>query len=827
MNMKRPLIVLAVGFVLGEVLALQNVEAVIPVCLGWLFAILGVLGSWWFGIRKWGSGNGRQGRGVYKRTLLLFLSLVVLGGGAGFGRGSLEKRQLDREEARAEGFAGVKSAVRGRIETVNQGDGSYSLVLKDVRVQAGNRQAEFGRVIVYVKKEDGRGAGALAEELLAGMAVELRGKLEAVERPSNPGVFDFRTYYRSKGITCRVFGESMKTSEKDVLPYHAFLTRFRSKCGQILETICTPEDSSVLKAVLLGDGSAMKPEVRTMYQRHGISHLLAVSGQHLAIIGGGIYLLMRRLGLGFEKAGLLSGVMVVSYGVMVQSPGSAMRAIIMILCLWLAAREGRSYDTVSALGLASMVLLWKSPYLLYQSGFQLSFGAVLAIGGLGSWLQHGFELKTPWHKTILISLCVQIVITPVVLFHYFQHPLYGLFLNLLVIPLMAVLMYSGLLGIMLGSFWREGGIVAAGAGHYVLYLYSWLCRQIERLPGYCLVMGRPGWFWLGAYGIGMAGGFYLLIRWKRRGNRKAGRAEQEKGRWSRSPWFLLAMSASLYGLCFLLLFPRPLKGLEVIVMDVGQGDGILLHTGGYTVLVDGGSSSDKSLGERALEPCLKSMGITAIDVALVSHGDSDHISGLLYLMEQSQDIRVRKLVLPAQGRGQEVYNRLEQTALSPGGRVYYMDRGDQIQVGELSLTCLYGGDGSFQTKDRNAHSLVVCADYEGFHMLFTGDMGMEQEKELMKLALTEGSLQQEHLAHVQVLKTAHHGSDTSSGDEFLDCLRPELAIISYGKDNFYGHPSPEVVERMKNRHITVMETGIGGAVMLWTDGSRLVCRYFK
>ena len=107
-----------------------------------------------------------------------------------------------------------------------------------------------------------------------------------------------------------------------------------------------------------------------------------------------------------------------------------------------------------------------------------------------------------------MSLCVQIVITPVVLYHYYQHPLYGIFMNLLVIPLIAVLMYSGILGIVLGSFWLKGGTAAVGAGHYVLCFYEWLCRQVEHLPGYCLVMGRPSWIQIILYGAGMAGTLY-------------------------------------------------------------------------------------------------------------------------------------------------------------------------------------------------------------------------------------------------------------------------------------------------------------------------------
>ena len=900
--MRRPLIVLAAGFVLGEVLALQGQKAVSQELWWWLYAAAGLFGMWSYRMLFPQSGGKRQGSSAGKTALLLFFVLALTGGCAGYARGAWEKERLDREEVSAREFTGVRVTLQGRIGKTEQGNGSLSLVLEDVKARVGKTDKGYGRVIVYVKDDgggkygrsgaddgggndgsggaDGRKKGnAGLPDLLPGMTVEIKGKMEAIESPGNPGEFDFRRYYRSKGTACRMFGEQIKMIDGEYIPYQTFLMKFRAGCGKILDRVCPAQDSAVFKAVLLGDTSGMEPEVRSMYQRHGISHLLAVSGQHLAIIGGGIYLIMRRLGLGYSRAGILGAVMVISYGIMTGSSGSAIRAVIMIMCLWLAASRGRSYDTLSALGLAAVILLWKAPYLLSASGFQLSFGAVFAIGGLGGWLKSGFKIDKGWKNTVLMSLCVQIVITPVVLYHYYQHPLYGIFMNLLVIPLIAVLMYSGILGIVLGSFWMKGGTAAVGAGHYVLCFYEWLCRQVEHLPGYCLVMGRPSWIQIILYGAGMAGTLYWLrrLRFEEKGDgledggndgvkggvkggvkdgMKGGVKDGVKGgvkdgvkdgvkvcikdaindsnsgkgiggicRYHISR-FPIAVTACLYGLFFLTLLPVPEKGLKVIMLDVGQGDGIVMRTEAFTILVDGGSSSDKSLGEKTLEPCLKSMGIDTIDFAVVSHGDSDHISGLLYLMEHSEDIAVRNLILPMPGRGQEIYDELEQAAEDSGGKVFYMAPSDRIQAGGLNLTCLYAGGGLPPSDDRNAHSLVLCADYKGFHMLFTGDMGTEQEKGLLKLAEEGGSLQQEHLSHVQVLKMAHHGSNTSSGEDFLDYLDPDLALVSYGRGNSYGHPSPDVMERMKKRRIPVMETGYGGAVILRTDGKGLRCVYF-
>ena len=425
---------------------------------------------------------------------------------------------------------------------------------------------------------------------------------------------------------------------------------------------------------------------------------------------------------------------------------------------------------------------------------------------------------------------------------YYTLPLYGIFLNLLVAPAAPMLMYSGLLILGLGSFSTAAGRLAAGSGHYILAYYDWLCRLIEELPGYSLVMGRPSMGQIGGYWLA-AGLWVLGMVWlggRRRGKENAGGGSAVR----------LAGLFAGYALAFLVLLSRPEAGLSVYGLDVGQGDGFVLWTGGFTVLVDGGSSSDTGMGENVLEPFLKSQGVTSIDCAIVSHGDGDHISGLQYLLEESEEIQVRNLVLPAGCAGDSVYGELAALGEARGAAVWSMGPGERIRLGELELVCLYGGGDGGQPKgdseDRNAHSLVICADFGGFHMLFTGDMGKKQEREMLALAaegrsggeaaagentVGEGreglaALIGQHLAHVQVLKTAHHGSDGSSDERFLAQMPLQAAVISYGRDNSYGHPSPRVVEALKDMGVQVLETGKQGAVRIWTDGERMELKGF-
>ena len=170
------------------------------------------------------------------------------------------------------------------------------------------------------------------------------------------------------------------------------------------------------------------------------------------------------------------------------------------------------------------------------------------------------------------------------------------------------------------------------------------------------------------------------------------------------------------------------------------------------------------------------------------------------------------------GRDHEDYDKLREAAKQSGVDLVYMEQGDMIRLGKLKLTCLYAGDPRVkEEKDKNRHSLAVRAEYGAFQMLLTGDMDAECERGMISQC-GEGGLE-----GIQVLKVAHHGSDTSSSEALFEAVKPEIAVVSYGVGNSYGHPSGSVMGRMKERGIKVWETGKCGAVLIWTDGRSLRC----
>lgn len=698
-----------------------------------------------------------------------------------------------QEEHETEREDGHFCVLAGRIREREDGTYGASLVLDRCFMKDGDSAEKVpARVLCYSR---------VPEDAVPGRLVKITGKPEPCARPSNPGEYDDRAACFSDGIGFRFNGRQAEcTGGRRSLP--AYLTgRLRKILGERLENTAEPEDAGLYKAILLGDRSGLDRDLYEQYRRNGISHLLAISGLHMSVIGAGFYALLRKAGLGFGPAGAAAGCFLLGYGGLVGFSPSVFRSVFMLLLAFAASWLGRTYDILSALCAAALLLLLDEPYRITQAGFQLSFLAVGGIVCLGQPMIRDWGVRGP-AQAFLVSLSVQAATLPSVLYFSFEFPVYGIFLNLLVIPPMTLVLYSGL-GTLAASFFSgKAAAFFLGGGHVILRLYEVLCRMVQKLPGAVWCTGRPSAWQMALYCMCIPAGFFCF-----RGNRKNRASAGRK----------LAAGAAFWILGTAFLAPVRPSGLSVTFLDVGQGDGIFLQTGEGTLLVDCGSSQEEDMGQYTLVPFLKSQGIRVLDGAAVTHADSDHVSGIRYLLENPDcGIRIARLFMPEAGKGEKEYETLAQAASATGAAVEYLSAGDEIScLGKetqwISVRCLYPYPDSV-CPDRNSQSLVLLVSCGEFRLLLTGDMEESGERELLKKG---------DLVPVTVLKVAHHGSVTSSGKEFLETVRPRYAVLSYGKGNPYGHPSEQVTDRLKEAGVFLKETARCGAVMLWTDGKKM------
>lgn len=415
------------------------------------------------------------------------------------------------------------------------------------------------------------------------------------------------------------------------------------------------------------------------------------------------------------------------------------------------------------------------------------------------------KIKNGIHQSFLAGMSITLFTLPVHLCFYYEIPVYSVFLNMLVLPFMGIVMTVGL-AVML--------IPWAGFLSHVVVLflscYESLCKFFDRLPFHTWTPGHPkGWQIVLFYiflAASAAVGRYLVKKGKRR---------------------LISNGVSGILLLFAVFFlgARIPLGLSISFLDVGQGDCILVQTDrGEAYLVDGGSSDKPGVGSFIIAPFLKYHGIQHLDAVFVSHPDSDHISGILELMEQENEcgIYIDRLILPGMGEGaSEDMSQLLTAAQYPGGpQISHMNSGAYWESGQTRFLCLHPPRG-FQTRDTNAYSQCFLVQYGDFSLLLTGDVEAEGEEALYE------ELVSRNIRNITVLKTAHHGSRNSTSGEFLNQINPELAIISCGQDNSYGHPHKELLERLSDAGCVIISTPEEGAIGIQIRNGKVRISGFK
>ena len=749
--------------------------------------------------------------------------------------------------------AGTQVTVFGQIYEIEQASNyqilylknnsiSYRSYQKDQKDYNQERKVQEPYLMIY---EDS------GQKFRLGNTVKVSGKLKFFEEERNPGGFSQKAYYRSRKIASYLWSDKIQCTDESIWRFRGFLNNIRLRWKSLLLDVSGEEDGGVLCAILLGDKRQIDAEVKELYQVNGMAHILAISGLHLSFVGLGFYRFIRRLTGSYPLGGAAGICFLLLYILMIGSSVSAVRALIMFCIRVGADMAGRVYDAPTSVAVAAAgVILWR-PLSFYDAGFQLSFGAVCGIiflyplisgEGIGKqdgdvkedkinreqssiekrieegmrrssiekWgmgegsIEKGIKggpigdkrrtkksgLMSGIRDSLTASLCIQAATLPAILFHYYEFPLYSVFLNLIVIPLMSLLLVFGFAGSLLCLFWQGGGGLCLRLCGLILKLYELLCRGSCLLPMHQVITGKPAAAGILVYSLCLVICMFLL-----------------QGRFCR----LLKIGVFTVGMSAL-VFACPAvsyRGLEVTFLDVGQGDGIFIRErGGLTCLIDGGSSDVSKVGKYRIEPFLKVRGVSEIDYVFVTHGDSDHISGLEELLERQEiGVKISCVVFPEQELWDEKLENLCLLAKENGTRTAVMHPGQRVEGKHLILGCL-APDREKLIETGNAASLVLEGNIGELDILFTGDVEGEGENLLTEV------LEKEY----EVLKVAHHGSKNSTSEEFLEIVRPKLAVISAGRDNRYGHPHEETMEKLEKEGAAILTTAQSGAVILKMNG---------
>lgn len=699
-------------------------------------------------------------------------------------------------------YQGKKVTVTGKVykkETVMQTKGPASVLYLDLKDSTDGREENTGppgeKVICYLKADQ--------PDAQIGSWVRLEGKLSCFERASNPGQFDAYSYYQISGISYRINQAEIKAKTTTYNKFTNAMYKLRVFFAEKIKEGFDVETASLMQTILLGEKGSLDKDLKALYQRNGVAHILAISGLHISVLGMGLYKLLRKCGIPMKMSAGISAIVMFLYAVMTGFSVSAIRAVFMFVIHMAAVILERTYDMLTALAVAAVLLLFRQPRYLFHSGFVFSFGCVLGIALLMPLLTEAVKGRNFMIRAVTSGLGMSIITLPIYLWFYYQYPVYSIFLNLLILPVMSFLMAAGIGVILFQIICPQLAVPFIWFVESVFHLIEIFLHLGDRLPGLLLTVGRPEKWKMICYLLVLL----LLITVRKK--------TKPLIRWC------MILPAAVLLLCPVEKIVS--KEMEITFLDVGQGDCIFItNDNGNDYLIDGGSSSVSSVGKYRMIPFLKYQGVSILQAVFITHPDEDHCNGIKELIEigEEEGIRIKNLILPDINREAKnsAYIELEQQAAAAGITVSYMGRGQQLKDGELALTCMHPQAGAM-IEDANEYSLVLLLSYGTMNGLLTGDV--EGQGEAAAWEWMKNHYDNKDKVPMTFLKVAHHGSKYSTNENMLWQMQPGISVISCGEKNKYGHPHKELLERLKAVDSHVYSTPERGAVTIKTDGRRL------
>ena len=789
----------------------------------------------------------------------------------------------------------LQAVLRGKIMYIEEQEKKWKILLSscivDTALEKKNSSLQkkeeyqkrndlhFQKLMLYLPKDSaGEGSTPL---LLPGQICSAKGHFLELNPATNEGEFSLTRYYKGEGISGVFQANTIELIQGESSPFAKELFTLKQSLGNRISSLYPEETAAFLKSLFLGERSGMTLSEKCLYHSAGISHILAISGLHLSLLGEFFYRLLRKAKLSSLLSSLITSFFLFSYFLFTGSSHSAFRALFMLFLRFAAIQLGKGKDLLSQLSFAFLFLLWLNPLSLDSIGMQCSFFTLFvfflleerpgktvrkkkekalskiskkytfSISGLPSFLSKLIPcfLSTLPHR-LQSSFLFYLALLPLFSLIQFSFPLYAPLLNLLLLPLLPFFFLLGAISILLSYLPEQDflllRLLSISSRFLVNRLFKLFHLFIEKslaLPFSQILLGKMQVLSVIFYFLVL----YLLFFFPKK---KAFFSKALKRRLLRPCLcgvyrIFLSLLLSLGFLLSLPLYlPKPPKELEIAALDVGQGDGFVLRKGNLVFTIDNGSTSKNLFPEQIFFPYCKAKRIQHIDYALLTHCDRDHISGIQALLEKNPSIGLSHLILPASALEDHRYDLLKRLAYNHGADVFYWQKGDELVFSEQGI-CLPTKDNGIaentaMTKKEwpyaKGHQLHIRCFYpndasymeeanahsigcllEYGHFRMLFTGDMPKEAEE---ALLENCREAEVSPIVDVLKLAHHGSKTSSCSSFLSETQAKFALFSYGKKNRYGHPHKSTVENCKKYRLFPLETAKLGEILIKTNGEQ-------
>ncbi|KWW52287.1 competence protein ComEC [Bacillus cereus] len=629
-------------------------------------------------------------------------------------------------------------------------------------------------------------------QLHAGVSCIFDGERKEPQIARNFHGFNYRDYLYKQNIHFILEATYISECRKTSLSLVQWILLLRQQAILGVTEMFPEQSGAFMNALLFGDRQQMTFEVEVQYQQFGLVHLLAISGSHIVLLVVIVYFILLRSGVTREIATVCLIFFIPIYMILAGASPSVIRASITGVLMLIAFMCSIRLSSLDALSITAICMLIFDPYLVFNIGFQFSFvGSFALLLSAPLLLESGNGVI---RNSIYISLISQLVSTPILLYHFGYYSPYSIFLNILYVPFLSlivlpcsiiILICLPIIPFLAKSF---ANVLSIG-----LNLSNDFLSYCESLPFTRLNFGQTPILLVALYCVSIIS---VLMVWERR---------ISKGMVFIFAGIFLFISTGHY------VYPYFRESGSVTFLDVGQGDAILIRLpyDQEIYLIDTGGTirlnkeewqrkkHEFSVGNDILISYLQKEGIKKIDKLIVTHGDADHIGAAQELLS---NITVKEVVFGRKEQEPILEKAVKKQALEKEVKISEVGEGESWRVNEAEFFVLAP---TGKERSENNASIVLWAKLGGITWLFTGDLEEEGEKGLVA---TYPDLR------ADVLKVAHHGSNTSSITPFLSAVQPNIAIISVGERNRYGHPHKEVIERFEKMAIEIWRTDKQGAI---------------
>ncbi len=749
--MKRPLLIVTISYILGIIIGVYFQQSILFILLA------GIIGIVFWKIIK------------MKKIIIIAICIVpcLLS--------CLQTNNLNNKYSKMYNLDNESIAINGTVcSQIKETDYKYS-----TNIKLENKL----KLTVYIdKKED-------VSKLEYGNKISVIGTYKKPTESRNYKGYDYMKYLKTKKIcgSLIVDGEVKLIKTKNINPIFTIINKLSLIFKQNLRKLLPKQEAELEQGILLGDTSDIESEIKEDFRKCNLSHMLAVSGAHLSYLVLGINTVLSKKSFGIRRRKILSIIFILIFMVIVNMSPSVVRAGISTIIAIFATLIYRKQDTYTTISIALLLTLLNNPFAIFDVGLQLSYLATLSIIVFYSKFtqkQFNNKVKKYLYESAMLTFSANILILPITIYEFNTIPINSIMSNLLAGPLLGICIILGMFTVIISIILFPVSKLIAFPLQIILKILIKIIELISKIPFGNYTVKTP-WFIV----VFLT---YVIIATLIYNKKKITK--------------ILTMITLIIFIAMQVFAFVNIEGkLKIYFIDVGQGDSMLVKTiKGKNILIDGGGSKDPDydIGEKILVPYLLDRRIKTLDYVIISHFDEDHATGVAQILGK---IDVSSIILTRQLEENDIYRHILSIAKEKKIKLIYVKEGDVLKIGGIKISIIHPENKLMINNPMNNNSIVCKVEYNSFSMLLTGDIEMEAEELILRKNIN---------LKADVLKVAHHGSKTSTTGEFLKAINPKVALIGVGKNNNFGHPSNEVIQRLKENGTRIYRTDENGEISI-------------